>query len=95
MMFCEYPINPENYIYNDDDYEKILRQKRIVIFDLIPFTVKYKKNLVRYFTEIHKNCELAITARFYDLISCKIFKIRVCITQLSISQTRPSWRISY
>ena len=57
LMFCEYPINPKNYIYSDADYIKILRQKRIVIFDLIPFTVKYRKNLVKYFAVLKKCSE--------------------------------------
>jgi len=54
------------YIYSDADYIKILRQKRIVIFDLIPFTVKYRKNLVKYF-DVLKKCSEYWRQKFFCL----------------------------
>jgi len=66
VMFGEYPTKIENYIYKDEVYKERLKQNGIVILDLIPFTIKYKKTTNRYF-RVLKKCKIYWKRKFYCL----------------------------
>jgi len=48
LIIAEYPMDPKKFIYCDSNYAKKLRSYGVLVIDVLPFTVKYKKRGKRY-----------------------------------------------